>query len=876
MPDLSKTVELCSLWQGTLAPKEQETNQAERERLRASFLNFRQKANLLALEIAKDLPDLTVHDLSHLDALWEVASQIVGPDYRLTPAEAYVLGGSFLLHDLAMSIAATPGGLSSLTQDPRWADSIYSFYETHCGRAPSKEEFQSPNAEARQFALFSILRLTHAENAEQLAFMQFGHGAETQFLIEDNEIRQTFGRVIGQIAHSHWWSLTEVENKLDRRIGAPHWAPSDWTIDPMKLACILRAADAAHVDARRAPSFQKTFSNIQPASRIHWTFQEKLNKAYVKNDGLVFTSGQAFSLQESSAWWLCLETLQMVDAELRSIDSLLAEHSMPRFLARRVAGVDRPERLAHYIQTIDWHPIHAAVHISDLPSMIRSLGGEELYGRNPAVPLRELIQNASDAVRARRFFEERPADFGTISVELIEDSGAYKLKVTDDGVGMSSRVLTQYLLDFGSSFWHKSQAQEEFPGLLSTGFRSTGQYGIGFFSVFMAADHVKVVSRRPDAAANDTMVLEFGSGLNDHPILRPGGSDERLRDGGTVVELLLRTPPDAPNGILAGVDGKSIGLSTLCQRIAPTLEVKLVVSESGSTTTVISPRDWLSIDGQELLLERCPTLTDEKFSTDVLSSYASKASANLQTLTNDTGEPIARICITAADISSALSEPTFNGAITVGGFRASFLQGIAGFIVGTSLRAARDYADPIISNEKLAQWASEQATLIPNLYQDPESQMSAAQTIRVCGGRTGILPIARHLDNWVTVDNIESLNLPDEIIILDQFSHDYELKYIKDLKFKPNVFITNSSGLPAVFQKDNGNAVYGSSWNNEDGIPYTLAGAVIEAIARAWGVPVGTLSSSNNFEREKDVLIGVSGSTGDIRIKAMIICRPIA
>lgn len=875
MPDLSKTVEQSSLWQRTLAPTANDPHKTERDRLRASFLSFRDRASLLSLEIAKDLPDLTVHDVTHLDALWEVASQIVGADFQLTPAEGYVLGGSILLHDLAMSIAATPGGLSAIKSDPRWSDNIHSFFQTKHGRAPRPDEIVTPPEEACQLALFSLLRLSHAENAEKLAFLQFGTGASAQYLIEDTELRQTFGRVVGQIAHSHWWSLAEVEKRFDRLVGAPHWAPADWTIDPLKIACILRAADAAHVDARRAPSFQKVFSRINPISRTHWTFQERLNKSYLRDDALVFTSGQAFSLEESSAWWLCLDTLKMVDAELRGIDSLLAERSMPRFAARRVAGVDHPERFAQYIQTIDWHPIHAAIHLSDLPNIIRSLGGEELYGKNPIVPLRELIQNAADAIRARRCYENRPADFGEVSVEILENDGIFTLRVVDDGIGMSSRVLTQYLLDFGTSFWSKPQVQEEFPGLLSTGFQSTGKYGIGFFSVFMASDRVKVVTRRPDAGAVDTLVLEFGSGLSGRPIFRPAKREEQLRDGGTTIELTLRKSPYEAGGLLYQPrDETTTDLVSLCKDIAPTLDVKLVATQGGNTECVVHPRDWISLPGETLLDDRCPAPREDRLPDESRRDFALKAAANLRTLTNDRGEPVARICVVATGSSLYLyGEPAMLGAITVGGFRASPLQGIAGFMIGESVRAARDQAVPVLSETALASWASEQATLIPALYQDPKSQVSAAQTIRICGGHTGSLPIAQHDGKWVSAPDIEKMELPDEIVILDFFSLELEFRHTPKVDFASNVFITGASGLPAVFQSAGGGAIYGGSFVDENGIPQTLAGAVLEAAANAWGVPAKLVAEANSYERETEVFVG-KASNNDVVTKALVIRRP--
>lgn len=879
MSELSKAVEQSSIWRTTLAQRDSDPQGTDRERLRSSFLNFRDRAGLLALEIAKELPDLTVHDISHLDALWEVASQITGPGFPLTPAEGYVLGGSILLHDLAMSVAATPGGIDAIKNDVRWRDSLFAFFRANESREPTDQDIESPRPEARQFALFSLLRQLHAENAERLAFSQFGTNTYPQYLIEDTEIRQTYGRIIGQIAHSHWWSLGEVERRFERQIGAPHWAPSTWTIDPLKVACILRAADAAHVDARRAPSFQKIFSRISPASRPHWEFQERLNKSYVSDDALVFTSGQVFSVDEVNAWWLCLDTLRMVDSELRGIDSLLSDRAMARFAARKVAGVDHPERLAQYIQTADWHPIHAAVHLSDLPNVIRSLGGEELYGKDPTIPLRELIQNSNDAIRARRCYERRPSTFGEVSVELIENSGTFLLRVQDDGIGMSKRVLTQYLLDFGTSFWAKPQVQEEFPGLLSSGFRSTGRYGIGFFSVFMASDRVKVVTRRPDAAAAETLVLEFGSGLNGRPILRPARREEQLRDGGTVVELTLPKSPHTKGGLLAqryteDADALSSPLFACCQRLAPTLDVKLTVTENGNTRTAIAAQDWIRLPGEELLLDRCPKPYERRFSDDAIRGFAAKAAANLRVVHDATGSPIARICITAADRSYQLSEPTLAGAVTVGGLFASPLQGIAGFMIGEATRASRDSASPAMPSAQLARWATEQASLVPSLYQTPESQASAAQTIRICGGYTGDLPIAKHSGGWLTAAQIESLDLPKQIVILDWFTSEYELKHALDLVFHHGVFITNASGLPAVFQ-DRSGAVYGSDFKRDDGLPSTLLGAVIEAAAKGWGVEPAVVLAANSLEREHDVEIGQVDSK-EIRAKAYVVLKPEA
>lgn len=85
---------------------------------------FRANTAILAAEISRDLPDFTVHDISHIDALWEIASIIAGSQITLNPIEAFVFGSSALLHDLGMASAAYVDGVGSLDKDVEWDDLI--------------------------------------------------------------------------------------------------------------------------------------------------------------------------------------------------------------------------------------------------------------------------------------------------------------------------------------------------------------------------------------------------------------------------------------------------------------------------------------------------------------------------------------------------------------------------------------------------------------------------------------------------------------------------------------------------------------------------------------------------------------------------------
>ena len=89
------------------------------------------------------------------------------------------------------------------------------------------------------------------------------------------EIRKHMGRTICRIAASHHWDISEVEG-LSVQIPAPQGYPREWRINPIKLACILRCADAGHIDSGRAPDYFLRLLKVNGVSRNHWVAQNRL------------------------------------------------------------------------------------------------------------------------------------------------------------------------------------------------------------------------------------------------------------------------------------------------------------------------------------------------------------------------------------------------------------------------------------------------------------------------------------------------------------------------------------------------------------------------------------------------------------------------
>ncbi|WOF74767.1 ATP-binding protein [Parvibaculaceae bacterium PLY_AMNH_Bact1] len=760
------------LWQSTLAYRENDKYDSQRERLRVAYMALRDKVGMLVGEIARDLPDYTVHDLTHLDALWSMADIVCGPDYKLTPTEAFVLGGAILLHDAAMSLAAYPSGISELKDSAEWSDTVVYFFQRTEGRRPSDVEIQEPPAEVLKEVIADLLRQMHAKHSAKLLACEWRVRGDSMAhrLMGDDELRGIFGQAIGMIAHSHWWSVDEVERRLDRRVNAPVIFPQLWSFDLLKVAAILRAADASHVDARRAPAFLRALRKPSGVSGNHWNFQSKLARPALQNDQIVYTSVTSFGVEDADAWWLCLDTLKMIDSELRRSDQLIAAkrgHN-ERFAARSVANIGSLEKLTNDLPVVDWIPVSAEVHISGVTEIVKKLGGSALYGDKPDIALRELIQNASDAIRARRVVDGVDDEWGEVVVRILKSDDGHVLEVEDNGLGMGQDVLVHHLLNFGQSFWGSELMRREFPGLLTRGVGNAGKFGIGFFSVFMISKKVRVTTRRCGAAKDQTFVLDFRNGVDSRPILRVAGNDEALQSEGTKVSAVLEPDTDHLERLLRSSYDETGTIVDVCGELCPSLDVSVSVEDR--LTDVIHryrANDWLELEPIDFIsrLQFKPMSSNEFLDafTEENAQTVRRLSENLRTVRDEHGVAIARAFLCPPVYGERAGLP---GVVSVGGLKSGDLRGICGVLTGETNRAARDTAIPHLRGEPLVSWANEQVNLCEESSLTDKDQQEIAMTVLRLGGDVGALKIAEAENTWFDKAAVlAKFRMSDEIVL---------------------------------------------------------------------------------------------------------------
>jgi molecular chaperone HtpG len=149
--------------------------------------------------------------------------------------------------------------------------------------------------------------------------------------------------------------------------------------------------------------------------------------------------------------------------------------------------------------------------------------------------LRELISNASDALDRLRFRAltdpELTEGDATMVIRILPDAERRTLTIEDTGIGMTEEELVKSLgtiAHSGSRAFLERLAQQGQPDA-----RLIGQFGVGFYSAFLVAERVDVVSRAAGAGQTGHVWMSNG---RDTFTVAPADRSER----GTAVVVHLR------------------------------------------------------------------------------------------------------------------------------------------------------------------------------------------------------------------------------------------------------------------------------------------------------------------------------------------------
>lgn len=166
---------------------------------------------------------------------------------------------------------------------------------------------------------------------------------------------------------------------------------------------------------------------------------------------------------------------------------------------------------------------------------------------NQEIFLRELISNASDAIDKLRFKSQTDADIlgddGEFKIKIRPDGIAQTLEISDNGIGMTHDEVMENIgtiAKSGTAGFLEMLEQAQNAEMLTP--ELIGQFGVGFYSAFMVADKITLITRAAGAAKDEAVKWE-STGDGSFSI----ESTEKASRGTTIILDLKKRGKDDPD-----------------------------------------------------------------------------------------------------------------------------------------------------------------------------------------------------------------------------------------------------------------------------------------------------------------------------------------
>jgi len=501
-------------------------------------------------------PGYTNHGIRHVNQVMNTAAALMidAAWSVITPGDAAAIAMAAVLHDCAMHLSED-GFLSLISRED--ADLID-------GDIPWPKLWRTFVAEASRFdgrtlkRLFGeatvplpvplqrgamneghhllvgeFLRRHHARLAHEIARWGVPGPTEQRLSVdfEDWRVRDLFGL----IARSHNLGMREATERLP-----PMHRRDTMGIHAPYVMALLRIADYVQIERDRAPgeiALVRSFAS--PISRGEW-------RAHSSVSGISMSAPDRETLvieaypDDTATYAKLRDLFGSMQRELDDTWAVLGEiygAALSAFglVIRRIRSTFDDE--AGFARSVQYVPVIAAFDVEGADTLRLLI--RPLYGDHPEIGVRELVQNAVDAVRERADSDETfPRHSATpdvrVDVETREDGSAI-VTVSDVGVGMTADTIVNYFLKAGATFrdcdrWRATHTDSSGSSRVAR----SGRFGVGILAAFLLGDRVEVITRH----YSEEEGISFSASIDDEVVeLR-----KTKCSVGTVVKVVVDDP----------------------------------------------------------------------------------------------------------------------------------------------------------------------------------------------------------------------------------------------------------------------------------------------------------------------------------------------
>lgn len=506
------------------------------------LLHMRRVVSQVLEQIGRDgiFREYTLHDISHIDALLGLQEWIV-PDETwsvMTPTDALLQVLAIYLHDLGMLVTRQE-------YEQREASAYPEYKRARRGDGDFAAKVAALGEDAAERFLYQEwVRENHGARVRKWITgtddPTLGVAAEAASQLNEllTPLGDNFRNDLALVCESH--HLSDLANTDKYPVRRPYGRTAAEFANLQYAAVILRTVDLLHITSDRTPSVAFRFiAPTDPVSQQEWAKQRAVTAVWAKPatdpEGNVDSELQSDTIEvfaefrDPEAYFGLTGYLTYAQEQITESYRWIAD-------SQRRLGVDHAFPWMH----IDETNIKASgflpqrlTFVLDKSRVLNLLTGHTLYN-NSNVVLRELVQNALDAVRLKQH-QLRRAYEGRVEIEW--DSAARILRIWDNGTGMTQEIITRHLLTVGSSRYQDDQFIDAYPT-----FSSISRFGIGVLSTFMLADEVSILTRDEDEGIARRLLLRtvHGRYLEELPDGTCDDDVKRLGAHGTLVELTVR------------------------------------------------------------------------------------------------------------------------------------------------------------------------------------------------------------------------------------------------------------------------------------------------------------------------------------------------
>jgi hypothetical protein len=494
-------------------------------------------------------PEYTDHSTAHIEDVLGAALDLIHDNSikTISDNDYCILALAVILHDIGLHLRAEgfmdllqsgPGPLTRFDHgQPSWAQ-LWEDFLSEALRFDERrlvEIFNSADPIRRppgnildwslrdRLLIGEFLRHHHARLSHEIAISGFpiGRGEYRQLLgAATRELRD----LVGLIARSHGISVRETLPYISQ-----HFDLRDYNgIHIIYVMTLLRVADYLQIQPTRAPANLRDVRRIRsPISNREW-----ITHACIKNISVADLDPEAINIlaepPDVKTYLRVRNWLDGIQAEMDLSWAILGEtygrFSSPepkndlanlKLRLRRIKS--NIDDITQFSATIPYLPQH--VTFASAGSDLLKLLIGPLYNYNAFIGIRELFQNAADAVRELAdILSHEPSlevslhsDLSKVGVEIelgLANDEIARIEIRDSGVGMNADIIVKYFLTAGASFrnseiW-RSLHEKDDHSRVARG----GRFGVGALASFLLGQRISVHTRHYTASDTDSIYFE--------------------------------------------------------------------------------------------------------------------------------------------------------------------------------------------------------------------------------------------------------------------------------------------------------------------------------------------------------------------------------